>query len=59
MYTAIATGVLILQLTALVPVIGALVSLIAAHIGAGALVYRAWRLERERAQAPEPVPLSI
>jgi hypothetical protein len=47
MYAAVALGILVLQAVAAIPVIGALVVLVASQLGAGALVYRRWRKTRD------------
>ena len=39
-YTNIAAGVLVLQLLALIPVVGALIVVLAGQLGAGAFAYR-------------------
>ncbi|HEX6940982.1 MAG TPA: polymer-forming cytoskeletal protein [Longimicrobiales bacterium] len=48
-YLAVTLGVVALQIVALIPILGGLVLLLASQLGAGALVYRAWRVSRERA----------
>jgi hypothetical protein len=48
-YLAIAVGLLALQAIALIPGLGGLVVLLASQLGAGALMYRVWRLKRGRA----------
>ncbi|HEX7119870.1 MAG TPA: hypothetical protein VF212_13850 [Longimicrobiales bacterium] len=47
-YLAVTIGLLVLQIVALIPVLGGLVLVLASQLGAGALVYRAWRVSRER-----------
>lgn len=56
-YAHIATGVLALQLLALIPVVGALVTIVASQIGAGGLVYRTWRQQRTSHRPPLTSPL--
>jgi hypothetical protein len=57
-YLTTAVGILVLQVIAVIPVIGALVALVASQVGAGALLYRTWRLRRgegeRREFAPQP-----
>src|SRR5690606_23101728 len=45
-YREIALGVVLLQLILLIPFLGFLLVVLAAHLGAGALVYRAWLVWR-------------
>jgi hypothetical protein len=45
-YLTTALGIVALQVIAVIPVIGALVALAASQVGAGALLYRTWRLRR-------------
>jgi hypothetical protein len=45
-YLTTAVGIFVLQVIAVIPVIGALVALVASQVGAGALLYRTWRLRR-------------
>jgi cytoskeletal protein CcmA (bactofilin family) len=52
-YWALVAGVVVLQLIAVLPAVGGLVALIAAQLGAGALVYAAWRSRHPLAPAPE------
>lgn len=47
-YLAVTTGVVVLQLVLLIPILGGLVALVASALGAGALIYRSWRILRER-----------
>jgi hypothetical protein len=47
-YLAVAVGLLLLQIVALVPGIGGVVALLASQLGAGALLYRVWRRKRGR-----------
>lgn len=47
-YLAAAVGVVLLQVLGLIPILGALVTVVAAPLGAGALVYRSWRMLRAR-----------
>jgi hypothetical protein len=47
-YLAVAVGLLLLQVVALVPVFGGLVALLASQLGVGALLYRVWRRKRGR-----------
>jgi hypothetical protein len=58
-YLAVALGLLLLQVVALVPGIGGLIALLASQLGAGALVYRVWRRKRGRrvAEASRVAPL--
>jgi hypothetical protein len=41
-YTAIALGMLLMQLASVIPAAGGIVLLVSSQLGAGALVYRAW-----------------
>ena len=50
LYVSIAFGILVLQLAAFVPGIGGVIAIISSQLGAGALVYRAWK--RGRMHAP-------
>ena len=52
MYSRIAFGILMLQLLAVVPAIGGVLILIGSQLGAGALVYRAWRRGRNATMHP-------
>ena len=54
-YTNIATGVLVLQLLALIPVVGAVIAVLAGQLGAGAFAYRIWRQQRRDMTLPAPV----
>jgi hypothetical protein len=58
-YLAVAVGLLLLQVVALVPGIGGLIALLASQLGVGALVYRVWRRRRGRrvAVATQVAPL--
>ena len=50
MLTAIALGILVMQVIAVIPGIGGLILLVGSQIGAGALVYRTWRRGRSEQQ---------
>ena len=52
MYSRIAFGILMLQLLAVVPALGGVLILIGSQLGAGALVYRAWRRGRNATMHP-------
>lgn len=45
-YLAVTTGILILQIVTIIPVVGALIAFVAAPVGAGALVFHVWTVRR-------------
>ncbi len=45
-YRVVLVGIVLLQLIGLVPILGGLVLILASQLGAGALVYRLWRMSR-------------
>ncbi|HEX9565938.1 MAG TPA: polymer-forming cytoskeletal protein [Gemmatimonadaceae bacterium] len=56
-YRDVAVGLIVIQVVAFVPVLGGLVVLIAAAVGAGALVYRTWTgMRGSRAGTMAPIP---
>ena len=53
-YREVLLGVVLFQLVLLIPVLGGLLVLLAAHLGAGALVYRSWLAYRRPRPEAEP-----
>ena len=53
-YREVLLGVVVFQLLMLIPVLGGLVLLLIAHLGAGALVYRSWLAYRRPRPEAEP-----
>lgn len=56
-YVSVATGVFVLQLLALMPVVGVLIVILAGQIGAGALIYQTWR--QQRAMYRRPIAMAV
>lgn len=57
-YRAVLLGLLVLQVAGLIPVLGGIVVLAATGLGAGSIVYRAWRNWRDRPRmSPMLAPL--
>lgn len=54
-YAYMATGVVVLQLLALMPVVGLLVAILAGQVGAGAFAYRIWRQQHRTTTQPTAV----